>query len=209
MDDEVVDQVRFQLPMALGKRYGTPPPGIENTAAAASGTRLRITADIQMSGRIDKVSSPTHIIGPLIPYKTHLGRPSRRRTTVKFRSETFLQHDFVLTIQANGLDAPRCFAEERDSGGSGTIAMQLTIVPKFKLPPTPAQEFIFIVDRSGSMSGTRIETVKRTLKMLLRMLPSTLTTFNIVSFGSTADSLWVNSQNYTEDTLDYAVNIFR
>jgi hypothetical protein len=207
MDDETVDQVRFQLPVAIGQRYGTPPPGMENAAVPTIRTCLRVTADIQMSGRIRNVSSPTHTIGPLIPYKTHLGRPSHRRTTAKFRSGTFLQHDFVLTIEADGLDGPRCFAE-RDLRGSETIAMQLTMVPKFKLPPIPAQEFIFVVDRSGSMSGARIETAKRTLQMLLRMLPSTLTTFNIVSFGTSADSIWASSQNYSQDTLDYVVNVF-
>jgi von Willebrand factor type A domain len=203
MDDEIAEQVRFQLPVAIGKRYGTPPSGIENTASATPQTRIRITVDIQMSGRIRNVSSPTHTIAPLIPHKTHLGKRSHRRTTVKFRSGTFLQHDFVLTIQADGLDAPRCFAEPR---GAGTIAMQLTMVPKFKLPQIPAQEFIFVVDRSGSMSGLRIETAKQTLKILLHMLPSELTIFNIVSFGSRADSLWPYSQKYTQTTLDFGVN---
>jgi uncharacterized protein with von Willebrand factor type A (vWA) domain len=109
----------------------------------------------------------------------------------------------VLIIQADGLDAPRCFAE-RDSRGQ-TVAMQLTMVPKFKLPPIPEQEFIFVVDRSGSMGGERIDTAKRTLKVLLRMLPG-VARFNIVSFGSHVDSLWLNSQSYTQDTLDQAVN---
>ena len=204
MDDEVADQVRFQLPVALGLRYGTPPSGMVNAAGATPRTRLEITADIQMSGRIHDVSSPTHPIGSLKPYKTHLGRTSHRRTTAKFRSREFLQDDFVLTIEADGLDAPRCFAE-RDLRGSDTTAMQLTIVPKFELPPIPEQEFLFIVDRSGSMSGQRIETAKRTLKMLLRMMPCSQTTFNIVSFGSEADSIWSNSVNYTPNSLDYAV----
>jgi len=206
MDDEIPDQVRLQLPVAIGKRYGTPPPGIENTASATNRTCLRIAVDMQMSGRIRGVSSPTHPIGPLLPYRTDLGRLSRRRMTVKFRSGTFLQHDFVLTIHADGLDAPRCFVE-RDSRGTETIAMQLTMIPKFNFPPIPAQEFIFVVDRSGSMSGARIETAKRTLKILLRMLPRALTMFNVVSFGSHADSLWPNSQNYKQDTLDNGVNV--
>lgn len=208
MDDELADEVRFQLPVAVGQRYGDIPASMENAASASSRTRLRITADIQMSGRLRRIESPTHTI-TLLPYKNHLGRVSHRRITAKFRSVTLLESDFVLVVQADGLDAPRCFAE-RDSRGPETIAMQLTVVPKFKLPPIPAQEFIFIVDRSGSMSGSRIETAKRTLNVLLPMLPAAPigTTFNIVSFGSEADSLWPSSCNYTEDTLNYAVNCF-
>ncbi|KAG6380484.1 hypothetical protein JVT61DRAFT_8637 [Boletus reticuloceps] len=57
---------------------------------------------------------------------------------------------------------------EGDEEGS-TIAMQLTLVPKFQAPKIPSQEYIFIIDRSGSMSNTPIETAKRTLIMLLRL----------------------------------------
>lgn len=206
MDEALTDQVRFQLPAALGQRYGSQPSGIDGAGAASSRTRLRITAHIQMSGRIRDVSSPTHSIGPLIPYKTHVGRLSHRRTTAKFRLPTFLERDFVLIIKADGLDSPRCFAERDRRRGTDTIALQLTVVPTFNLPPIPAQEFIFIVDRSGSMSGSRIETAKRTLNMLLRMLPSALTIFNVFSFGSHADSLWPISQKYTQSCLEHSVS---
>lgn len=204
MDDELADQVRFQVPMALGLRYGTEPSALDEAAAPSSNTRVKITVDIQMSGRLRDVQSPTHAILPLIPHKKHNGRSSHRRATTKFRSTSFLQEDFVLIVRSDGLDAPRCFAE-RDQRASGTIAMQLTLIPKFKLPPRPAQEFIFVVDRSGSMSGSRISTAKKTLKMLLRMLPSNSTTFNIVSFGSHADSLWQNSQGYSQSSLNQSV----
>lgn len=205
MDDELLDQVRFQIPIALGLRYGTHPAGMADASSASSRTRLRFIADIQMSGPIRDVSSPTHQIGPLIPYRTHLGRTSLRRTTAKFRSKAFLERDFILLIQADGLDAPRCFSE-RDRRGSGTIAVQLTVIPKFNLPPIPSQEFIFLVDRSGSMANSRIETAKKTLTMLLRMLPGKLTKLNIFSFGSHVDGLWRSSQMYTQANLEYAVS---
>jgi hypothetical protein len=200
MDDELNDEVRLQLPMSVGCRYGTPPPSLAKATSASSRTRLRITADVQMSGAIRETSSPTHSI-EVIPYVTHIGQQSRRRRTIKFRSQTFLTGDFVLTVRADGLDAPRCFAEHGEFG----IAMQLTLVPQIKLPPVPAQEYLFLVDRSGSMNGSRIDIAKSALAMLLHMLPSSHTIFNIFSFGSRVDSFWPNSQGYTQQSLDSAV----
>ena len=43
--------------------------------------------------------------------------------------------------------------------------------------------FVFIVDRSGSMSGQRIETVREALKLFIRSLPLN-SKFSIISFGS-------------------------
>ena len=43
--------------------------------------------------------------------------------------------------------------------------------------------FIFIVDRSGSMQGSRMETSKEALKLFMRSLP-VKSKFSIVSFGT-------------------------
>ncbi|KAJ3761555.1 von Willebrand factor type A domain-containing protein [Lentinula raphanica] len=206
--NESTDQIRFMLPMHVGERYGELPPELIDSSQASSKTRVRITIDIQTSGRILDVDSPSHP-GEITStqYPTHLNRPSRRRMTVKYRSSAYLVRDFILIIEAEKLDTPRCFAElEGDPDRSASLALQLAIVPKFNLVSNRPQEYIFVVDRSGSMGNQRIETAKRTLGVLLRMLPKNQSYFNIISFGSHTDRLWNDSQTYTQHTLDIATS---
>ncbi|KIP07111.1 hypothetical protein PHLGIDRAFT_118361 [Phlebiopsis gigantea 11061_1 CR5-6] len=187
MDDDSSDQVRLQLPMYIGMRYGSPPSGMAG-AQTVPPHRIRISVDVRMQGVVKKVASPTHpsvVTGP--------SGISHAARTANYTSSDFLTQDFVLVVTAEGLDAPRA--------PNGSLAIQLNIVPKFNLPPVPEQEYIFLVDRSGSMNGQRIKTAKRALVMLLRSLPTQGTWLNIVSFGSHSDSLWCESVPYDEQSM--------
>ncbi|NXT52743.1 VW5B1 protein, partial [Pluvianellus socialis] len=64
-------------------------------------------------------------------------------------------------------------------------------------------EFIFLVDRSGSMSGVNINRVKDALLVILKsLMPACL--FNIIGFGSTFKTLFPASQTYCEESLAIA-----
>ncbi|KAF9258585.1 hypothetical protein L218DRAFT_727505 [Marasmius fiardii PR-910] len=204
--NEDVDEVRFQLPSHVGERYGDLPQPLVRASSPSPSTRVRISVDVQTSGTIRSTFSPSHAeFITITPYSTHLNRPSRRRSSIKFRSRDYLDRDFVLIIHADKLDAPRCFAElEGNPDHKATLALQFTFIPKFSLPPIQSQEYIFVIDRSGSMDGDRIQQAKRTLAMLIRMLPMERTTFNIFSFGHEVDGMWNGSVQYTQATLDYA-----
>lgn len=52
-------------------------------------------------------------------------------------------------------------------------------------------EMIFIVDRSGSMSGGRMNQVKNTLQIFLRSLGEG-TLFNVIGFGTRTEHLFKN-----------------
>ncbi|XP_054427415.1 von Willebrand factor A domain-containing protein 5B1 [Pteronotus mesoamericanus] len=64
-------------------------------------------------------------------------------------------------------------------------------------------EFIFLIDRSGSMSGTNIHHVKDAMLVALKsLMPACL--FNVIGFGSTFKTLFPSSQTYNEETLAMA-----
>lgn len=206
MDNGHESQVRLYIPMSVGERYGETPPGMQDASAATAKTRVRFRINIQMHGTIRAITSPSHQSDLQVEaYTTHMSRASQHRSVARLRSKEFLTQDFVLVIEAAGLDRPRCFAEYNNQGGK-TIAMQMTLIPKFEIPPLPSQEYLFLVDRSGSMHSERIETAKRALVMLLRILPNQGTRFNVFSFGSTCDSFWQQSMPYSQQRLAEAVS---
>jgi secreted protein with Ig-like and vWFA domain len=83
--------------------------------------------------------------------------------------------------------------------------MMLTLVPRFRLDHVPTQEYIFLIDRSGSMAGSRIDQAKQALVLFLQSLPKDGTFFNIFSFGTNCSWLWSASQKYTDSARVIAV----
>jgi hypothetical protein len=58
-------------------------------------------------------------------------------------------------------------------------------------------KFVFVVDCSSSMSGTRIRQARDCLQIFIRSLPSN-SVFNIIRFGSSFDSLFEKSSPYNK-----------
>ncbi|KAJ6542748.1 von Willebrand factor type A domain-containing protein [Mycena capillaripes] len=231
-EDEENDSVRFHLPVHIGARYGQAPtpvlsprnPFASPIAArffpASSSPRnayftqtsspfLNITMSVESIAPISKIGCPSHAVStelgpdPTLPNFKEL--PFSNYARVSLSSNSPLDKDFVLTIKSAGLDAPRCVAELHPAPAHDTVAMALTFVPRFKLPDLARQEFIFIVDRSGSMEDARIAAARKALVVMLRSLPHKDSLFQIMSFGSWTNSLWeAGSKPYNQETLEQA-----
>eukprot|EP00347_Sterkiella_histriomuscorum_P017977 403347255 len=65
-------------------------------------------------------------------------------------------------------------------------------------------EYIFLIDRSGSMSGKRIKLAVQALQLFLHSLPMGCK-FNVVSFGSNYTKLFEESQEYDDESLERAI----
>ncbi|KAJ6482928.1 von Willebrand factor type A domain-containing protein [Mycena vitilis] len=213
-EDEESDSIRFHLPVHIGARYGRAPESILSsfkrnifTSLSSPTPFLSLAMSVEAIAPISKIGCPSHTVStelgpdPKLPNSKEL--PFSNYARVSLTSDSPLDKDFVLTIKSAGLDAPRCVAELHPT--HETVAMALTLVPRFKLPDLSRQEFVFMVDRSGSMGGKRIEAAKKALVVMLRALPHQESLFQIVSFGSRASSLWPQgSQPYNQETLEKA-----
>nr|XP_032640736.1 von Willebrand factor A domain-containing protein 5A-like isoform X2 [Chelonoidis abingdonii] len=94
----------------------------------------------------------------------------------------------------------------------GDLAVMVTLLPSLpEVVPgqSPSGEFIFLLDRSGSMqcpvdgrdrSPQRIDSAKETLVLLLKSLPLGCY-FNIYGFGSRFESFYPQSVAYTQQTM--------
>ncbi|KAJ7875371.1 von Willebrand factor type A domain-containing protein [Mycena olivaceomarginata] len=207
-EDEENDSSRFHLPLHVGARYGeTPDAQVQRRLLQTSGAFLEILVDVEAVAPIAKIGSPSHTVStelgpdPVLPGAREL--PFSNYARISLSSESALDKDFVLTVKSAGLDAPRCIAELHPT--LPTTALTLTLVPRFKLPDVSRQEFVFLVDRSGSMNGARISAAKKALVVMLRSLPAQGSLFQIVSFGTGCTSLWEDgSRPYNQATLDDA-----
>ncbi|XP_064841631.1 von Willebrand factor A domain-containing protein 5A-like [Oncorhynchus masou masou] len=99
----------------------------------------------------------------------------------------------------------------------GDPVVMLSLYPEFPKDVmssmTSHGEFLFVVDRSGSMecpmhlgsgSQDRISSARDTLLLLLKSLPMGCY-FNIIGFGSSYESFFPKSVEYSQKTMDEAL----
>lgn len=194
-------RVRFAIPTTVSPRYapledhqGTGRPDAE---ALNPPVAWRVPYGLNLSIRIAMPEGLTGIESPSHPVS--LTMSGKEATVTLAQREAALDRDFVLSIDAPGLDSPHVLIERDEDGGE---AIAVSFAPSFASPAAPA-EVIFLVDRSGSMGGTSIEEVRNALQLCLRSMTPACR-FNIVGFGSQHQTLFPESRAYDQAALDAA-----
>lgn len=119
-----------------------------------------------------------------------------------------MQSLLIILVHHSNPHLPKAVCELGDTALSqrsymGAPAVMLSFFPKFE-SKRAACEFIFLVDRSGSMRGSYIKSASETLVLFLKSIPPGCS-FNIVGFGSSYTSLFPNSVAYDQENLDFAI----
>ena len=207
-------EVRFSLPNTLKPRYV--PAGSFDPLAPVGGagtdvkranvsTMQEFSLSILNQEVVDTVASPTHSI--------EVRREDRAGTKVDVAlsdcSSESLAKDLVILIKHKQPHVPKALVELGMEDGSDFMkhaAVMINFFPEFPTTmPQSCREFIFLIDRSGSMCGSDIESAKQTLLLFLKSLPKDCR-FNILGFGSTYVKLFKEaSVKYSQESLDKAL----
>jgi Ca-activated chloride channel family protein len=197
------DAIRLMVPTTISPRYIpketmakmdpseldhiTPP-----TVAGPVPYGLKLSVDFEAGGDVREVSCPSH------PARVAL---SGRRVQVELMGDTIqLDQDFVLDIKlAKPHEASALVARD----GDGVRAVMLNLYPDLSGFRRDPAEFVFIVDRSGSMGGPSIEQARTALLVALRSLESG-DRFNVIGFGSSYELMFKESVAYSQSSLDDA-----
>ena len=201
--------VRFSLPSTLKPRY-TPTGSSDPLARVGGGAQAQVeqasTSCVQHfqltvlnAQGVAEVTSPTHTI-------TSTQSNDENTIGVSLAASEPLAGDLVILVKYKQPYAPTALVESGSSEKEGIMKAPVVMInffPEFDNIDA-ACEFIFLVDRSGSMSGGFINSARETLILFLKSLPEGCN-FNIIGFGSRYEKLFpAVSVPYTQETLDKA-----
>ena len=147
----------------------------------------------------------------LINLKNENELPNKDFTLI-FRYASINETNCLLS-QIDDIQYPYCsmvsfFPNFNDSNDEDTFQaiMKDSVKDNYEVNLLKAKgEFIFILDRSGSMSGHRIDMAKKALKLFVKSLPPD-SYLNIIGFGNDYQCLFDKSQKIDEDLLDHVLN---
>ncbi|XP_075968117.1 von Willebrand factor A domain-containing protein 5A-like isoform X1 [Anarhichas minor] len=207
--------LRFCLPAVLNPRYqpqgsgGSEGGNVQVTSVPASLVpySLSFSARVSSPRPVSKVESSC----PLDPLQ-YLNT-EQTQATVKLAAGHKFDRDVELLIYYKDAHQPTAVVEAgQASSQPGTLmgdpVVMLSLYPEF--PPAVMSsvascgEFVFLLDRSGSMSGARIKSATDTLLLLLKSVPLGCY-FNIYSFGSSYKHIFPKSVEYNQKTMDEAL----
>lgn len=167
------------------------------TSDAVEQIGIRVTLESQEE--IKNVYSPTHAV--------KIQRPDSRHATVTFKAEREIpSSDFRLFYDTgNGTVSTRVLSHRpAKEGEDGFFLLLANPAIKARDEKPQAKTVVFVVDRSGSMSGKKIEQARGAARFILENLRQG-DLFNIIAYDSQVESFRPELQKYDDETRKAAL----
>eukprot|EP00929_Paragymnodinium_shiwhaense_P091249 TRINITY_DN5126_c0_g1_i1.p1 TRINITY_DN5126_c0_g1~~TRINITY_DN5126_c0_g1_i1.p1 ORF type:complete len:961 (+),score=239.83 TRINITY_DN5126_c0_g1_i1:79-2883(+) len=209
-------QLRLTIPAVITQRYplalapSDDASAVDDERAAVAEGALgpgaasfKMSVELAMPSAVVGLSSPSHYCdfacSPLFADMT------RARAAAALAGMP--NREIVLTVNLQEPLVNRCWLEPslKADGSAAAVAVVFPGEPAVRSlfksdAPPPPKEFIFVLDRSGSMQGGQIRRAAEALQLFLRSLPQGCR-FNIVGFGSTVELLFESPVAYDAESL--------
>ena len=167
--------------------------------------KVDVTVRIKSSEELKNVYSPTHAFD--------IDRATEKRATCRLNLHNVREpNDVRLLYGTKGNDVGiNLVTYQPDGEEQGYFLMMATPRVKAKKDAIIPKTVLFVVDRSGSMSGEKLKQAKASLKYMINAL-GPKDTFNIISYSSEVDlfrpELEVVSDKTRKEALLYAEDIY-
>jgi len=159
--------------------------------------KVSINVNVQSSVKLKNIYSPTHAVD--------IDRPSNIQAAIKFDGQNQIpSSDFRLLFDVgDGPVGASVLSYRPDSNESGYFMMMVS--PEIrKESEAQRKTVVLVVDRSGSMSGKKMEQAKNALKFVLNNLNEG-DLFNVIAYDSVVESYQPELQRYNDDNRKKAL----
>ncbi|XP_078420176.1 von Willebrand factor A domain-containing protein 5B1 isoform X2 [Cetorhinus maximus] len=149
------------------------------------------------------------ILHPCEPYVPHLLLEEGSMSFEEYERHIKSRRDFSRSMKKDSnTDKKVDFVRKRfHKDIAFNPVLMLNFCPDLHGIPTDfgnvTREIIFLIDRSGSMSGINIEKIKEAMVVVIKSLPPG-TLLNIIGFGSNVRTLFSSSRPCNDETLSFA-----
>ena len=160
--------------------------------------KIAIHVAIESQEEIKNVYSPTHAV--------KVQRPDERHAVVSFTAQNDIPaDDFRLFYDVGrGKVGARVLSYRPDKEDEGYFLLLASPQIKARDQKPPKKTVEFVIDRSGSMSGKKIEQVRKALKFVLENLHEG-DLFNIVAYDSEVEAFRPELEKFNDQTRKAAL----
>lgn len=192
----------FVFPMGVTPRYARTPEEAEGAEAPVSpqgspAPPVDISVSVDAGAEIadiNSIESPSHPV--------EVTRLDERRVQVRLAGEQVPNKDFVLRYKVAGEDVGARAWLSAAPVGAKLLATLVPPAVAVDAEPSP-REFVFVVDRSGSMSGGPLAEAKNALRACLRTLGER-DSFALLAFDDRLEWLRQGTTPFTQKAVDDA-----